>query len=133
MKFHKSFTFFSNIIYFFLHSHKKRIDILEHRPYCWYFCLKLKYLGWLYKAYIKTTKNGDFCEELLSKNDFKNILATFHCYGHGTKTSEAVQKIATDLKEYRKCSSCVITCWIVKIYLSIIDSEKWLVTRIPTM
>ena len=62
----------------------------------------------MYRAYIKTAKNGDFCEELLSENDFEAVLATFCCYDHGAKASEAVQKITTDQKEYCKCSSCVI-------------------------
>ena len=34
---------------------------------------------------------------------FEAILATFRCYDHGAKASEAVQKIATDQKEHRKC------------------------------
>ena len=46
--------------------------------------------------------------QLLSKNDFETILATFCCYDHGAKASEAVQKIGTDKKEYRKCSLCVM-------------------------
>ena len=58
----------------------------------------------------KTTKNGGFCEELLSENDFEAVLSTFSCYDHGTNASEAVQKIATDQKEYHKCSLCVIIC-----------------------
>ena len=72
------------------------------------FCLNLKYIGWLYRAYIKTVKSGDFCEELLSEMDFEAVLADFCCYDHGAKVSEAVQKIAADKKEYRKCSLCVI-------------------------
>ena len=69
--------------------------------------MNLKYLGWLYRAYIKTAKNDDFCEELLSENDFEAILTTFCYYDHGTKASEAVQKIATNQKEYLKWSLCV--------------------------
>ena len=46
----------------------------------------------------KTTKNSNFCEE----NDFEAVLAILSCYEHGAKASEAVQKIATDQKEYRK-------------------------------
>ena len=42
---------------------------------------------------------------MVSENDFEAVLATFCCYGHGAKASEAAQKIATDQKEYRKCSS----------------------------
>ena len=105
--------------------------VWKHGPYCCYFPLNLKYPGWPYRAYIKTAKNGNCCEELLSENDIEAVLATFCCYDHSAKASEAVQKIATDQKEYRKCSSCVIICWIAKIYLSINNSEKWLVTRIP--
>ena len=105
--------------------------VWKHGPYCWYFRLNLRYLGWPYRAYIKTTRNGDFCEELLSENDFEAVLANFSCYDYDAKASEAVQKNAADQKEYRKCSSCVIICWIAKIYLSINNSEKWLVTRIP--
>ena len=103
--------------------------VWKHGPCCWYFCLNLKYLGWPYRAYIKTAKNGNFCEELLSENDIEAVLATFCCYDHGVKASEAVQKIATDQREYRKCSSCVIICWIAKIYLSIsqvTEKNGWL-------
>ena len=50
---------------------------------------------WLYKEYIKTAKNGSFCEELLSENDFEAVLANFCCYDYGANTSEAVQKIST--------------------------------------
>ena len=45
-----------------------------------------------------------------SKNDFEAVLVTFCCYDHGAKASEEVQKIATDQKEYRKCSLCVVIC-----------------------
>ena len=69
-----------------------------------------------------------FCEELLSENDFEAVLATFSCYDHGASTSEAVQKIATDQKDYHKCSSCVIVCWIAKIYQSITVKKGWLIT-----
>ena len=54
----------------------------------------------------KQQKNGDFCEELLRESDFEVVLATFCCYDHNAKASEAVQKIATDQKKYRKCSLC---------------------------
>ena len=105
--------------------------VWKHGPYCWYFCLNLEYLGWPNRAYIKTAKNGNFCGEFLSKNDCEAVLATFCSYDHGAKVSEAVQKIAADQKGYRKCSLCVVICWIAKIYLSINKSEKWLVTTIP--
>ena len=88
-------------------------------------------MGWPYRAYIKTAKNGDFCEEMLNENGFEAVLATFSCYEHSTMASEAVQKIATDQKEYHKCFSCVIIFWIAKICLSIKTGEKRLVTGTP--
>ena len=83
----------------------------KHGPYCWYFRLNLKYLRSPYRAYIKTAKNGDFSEKLLSENDFEAVLATFCCCDPGAMASEAVPKIAKDQKEYRKCSSCVSKLW----------------------
>ena len=44
---------------------------------------------------MKTMKNGSFCEELLSENDFQAVLANFCCYDHGANASEAVQKVRT--------------------------------------
>ena len=49
--------------------------------------LNLNYLGWPCRAYIKTAKIANFCEELLSKNGFEAVLATFCCYGHCAKAS----------------------------------------------
>ena len=70
----------------------------------------MKYLGWPYREYIKTAKNGDFCEKLLNENDFETALGTFSCYDSGAKVSAAVQKISRGQKEYRKCPFCVIIC-----------------------
>ena len=100
----------------------------KHGPYWWYFPLKLKQWGWSYRQYINTAKNGNFCEELHGENDFDAILLTFCCYGHDANASEAVEKIITDQKEYYKCFLCSF-CWIAKIYLSVNNSEKKLVTR----
>ena len=84
--------------------------VWKHGPCYCYFRLNLKYLGWPYREYIKTAKNCGFCKELVSENDFEAILATFCCYDYGANASEAVQKIATDQKDYHKCSSCAIVC-----------------------
>ena len=62
------------------------------------------------REYIKTAKNGGFCEELLSKNDFETVLATFCCYDCGANVSEGVQMIAKNQKDYHKCSSYVVIC-----------------------
>ena len=40
----------------------------------------------------QTAKNGGFCEELLSENDF---LVNFCCYEYGANASAAFQKIST--------------------------------------
>ena len=103
------------------HSHKKRKDSLETRVDCWYFRLNLKYLGWPYREYIKTAKNGGIWA----------ALATFYCYHYGANASEAVLKIPKDQKDYHKCSSCVTVCWIVKIYQSITVKVGYQLTRTP--
>ena len=90
--------------------------VWKHGPYYWYFRLNLKYLGWPYREFIKTVKKWWLCEELLSETDFEANLTTFCCYSYGANAFEAVQKISTDQKDYRKCSSCVIVCWIARIY-----------------
>ena len=43
---------------------------------------------------IQTAKNGGFCEELFSENDFEAILIDFSCYEYGSNASEAVQALA---------------------------------------
>ena len=63
------------------HSHKKWKDSLDTRPILLIFS---------YREYIKTAKNGGFCEELLSENDFQAVLATFCCYDYGAKDSKEV-------------------------------------------
>ena len=60
-----------------------------------------------------------FVRNLLSENYFENILATFCCSKYGSNVFEAVQKIATDQRDYHKCSLCVIVCWRGKIYQAI--------------
>ena len=71
------------------------------------FLLELEVSGVVVHRIHWNNKKGSFCEKLLSENDFGTILATFCCYDYGANVSEAVQKIATDQKDYHKCSSCV--------------------------
>ena len=52
---------------------------------------------------------------MLGENNFEAVLTTFYCYDYSANASEAVQKIATDQKDYQKCSLCVILCWKAKI------------------
>ena len=60
------------------------------------------------RIYQNKEKNGGFCDEVLSENDFEVVLANFCCYDYGANASESVQKIATYQKNYHKFSSCVI-------------------------
>ena len=110
----KSFCFYKGSYYHStfdqLHDRKKRKDSQETRTVLLIFLLNLKYLGWPYREYIKTTRNGGFCEGLHSENDFKAVLANFCCYDYDANNSEAVQNIAADQKGYCKCSSCVTVC-----------------------
>ena len=62
----------------------------------------MKYLGWPYKAYMKTAENGGFCEKFLNENDFEVVLATFCCCDDGVNAFEAVKKMVTDQR-----TSCV--------------------------
>ena len=46
-------------------------------------------------------------------DDFDAVLAIFCSYCYGENASEPVAKIATDEKDYHKCSSCVLLCIII--------------------
>ena len=43
----------------------------------------------------QTAKNGGFCEELFSENDFEAVLVNFCCCEYGANASEAFQMIST--------------------------------------
>ena len=45
----------------------------------------------------KTAKNGSFCGECLSENDFETVLVNFCCYKYGANAFEADQKINKSL------------------------------------
>ena len=71
---------------------------------------------------------------MLSEYDIEAVLATFCCYDHGAKPSEAVQKTATDKK---RVSQMLLVCYDLlnsqNIPITInqsSNSEKWLVTTI---
>ena len=59
------------------------------------FWLELEIFGVVVQRIHKMAKNGSFCEEMLSENDFQADLANFCCYDYGANASEAVQKIRT--------------------------------------
>ena len=89
------------------------LDLTEHLRTIGSEYAKIKFLSQrqIYKPpSLSETDSTNFCEELLSENEIEDVLAILGCYEYGAKASEAVQKIVTDQKEYRKCSSCVIIC-----------------------
>ena len=92
--------------------------VWKHRLYLLIFLLHLKYLGLLYREYIKTVKNGNFCEELLIENDFEAILVNFCCYDYGVNASEAVQKISTMTLELY-ANSLKHSCTYEKTYIAV--------------
>ena len=57
-----------------------------------------------------------FNQICFSENGFETVLATFYCYDYSANASEAVEKIATDQKDYHNCSLCVIVCYLAKTY-----------------
>ena len=109
--------------YLYNHNHKKRNDSLETWAVLLMFLLELEISG---VVVLSIHQNSEEWWLVWGENDLEAVLATFCCYDHGAKASEEVQKIATDQKEYHKCSLCVIICWIAERYLSINDCEKWL-------
>ena len=74
------------------------------------FSLDLEISGVTVEKIHQNRGNGGFCEKMFRENDFQAVLATLCCYDYGANASEAVQKTATDQKDYHKCSSCVIIC-----------------------
>ena len=74
------------------------------------FLLQLKISGVAVEKYIKLAKMAAFSEDFHCGDNFDAVLAIFCYYGYGTSASEAVEKMATDEKDYRKCSFCFIVC-----------------------
>ena len=96
------------IWYHLYHSHRSRKGGLETRAVLLIFSLEFEISGVAVQRIHQNSEKWRLYEELLSENDFEALLTTFCCYGYGSKASEAVQKIATDQKDYHKCSSRVL-------------------------
>ena len=62
----------------------------------------------------KQRKMSAFSEDFLNEDDFEAALATFCCYYYGVNTYEAIEKIATDQKDYHESTLGVIVCCIAK-------------------
>ena len=67
------------------------------------FSLELEISGVAVQSIHQSSKKWQLLQ-LLSKNDFEAVLASFCRYDQGAKASEEVQKIGTYHKEYHKCS-----------------------------
>ena len=92
------------------HSHKKRKDSLETQAILLIFLLEFEISGVTLQGIHQNSEKWRLCEELLSGNDFEAALATLCCQDYGANASEAVQKVATNKNDYRKCFSSVINC-----------------------
>ena len=91
----------------YIHSHKKRKGSLETQAVLLIFLLELGISGVAYTEYIEIKKKAAFREDFLNGDDFHAVLASFCSYDYVTNVSEAAEKIATDEKDYRKCSLSV--------------------------
>ena len=89
------------------HSCKKRKYRLETQAVLLIFLLELEISGVAVLSIHQNNKNGCSCHESLSENDFEVVLDSFCRYDYDAKISAAVPKIATDQKDYRKCSSAL--------------------------
>ena len=102
------------------HSYKKQKDNLKTWMVLLILSLELEISGVVVREYLKTAKNGDFCEEQLSDNDIDAVQpVSFVMNNMVSMLLKQFRKSLQIKKNYRKCSSCVIVCWIVKIYQSI--------------
>ena len=86
------------------HSHKKRKYSLETRAVLLVYWLQLESSG---VAVQEIHRNSE--KAVLTVRIF--FFFIFRCYCYSAKASEAVVKIATNEKDYHKCSLCVIV-WI---------------------
>ena len=88
------------------------------------FSLELEISGVAVKSIHQNSEKWWLLEGIAQWKRFEAVLATFCCYDHGAKASKAVQKIATDKKEYRKCYSCM--CYNLQNSQSIpINKQQW--------
>ena len=52
------------------------------------------YLNFSIQKIHQNSKNGGFCEELLSENDFEAVLINYCCDDYGANASDAVRRIS---------------------------------------
>ena len=66
-----------------------------------------------------------FREVFLGENDFQAVLANFCCYDYGANASEAVEKIATNQKDYRRRFFDVKVYCIAKAHHQNNSKKNW--------
>ena len=117
--------------YWINHSHKKRKDSLETRTVLLIFLLELEISG---VAVQSIQQNSEKWWLLLGTARWKWLWGRFNhflllwpwCQGFWGSSEDRYRS-----KRVLQMPLCVIICWIAKIYLSINNSEKCLVTGIP--
>ena len=68
------------------------------------FSLELELSGVALQGIYQSSKKRLLPVRILSEDKFDTVLATFCCYDYGANSSETVEKITTDEKDYQKSS-----------------------------
>ena len=76
-------------------------------------------MGWLYRVYIKTAKNGGFREELLSENELEVVLTFFCCFSSSPKWQQKVKHRMWWLFGEFPFYSIFFACWRIEFMLSV--------------
>ena len=114
----------------FKHSLKKRKDSIEKRAVLLIFSFELEIAGIGVQRIHQNSEKWWLLWGVAQLKWLEAVLATFCYYDYGTNASKAVRKIARDQKDYHKCPSYVIVCWVAKIYKSItVKKGGYLLTR----
>ena len=95
------------------HCHTKQKDNLEIWVVLLNFSLELEISGTSVQGKMLLSVSS---EDFLKGDDFDAVLAIWYFYYYGANASEAIEKIATDEKDYHKCSLGVIVCCIATVY-----------------
>ena len=115
----------------FKHSNKKRKDSLETRVVILIFSLELEIFGVAVQSIHQNSEKWRLWWGIAQRKWLRGCFSHFLLLWPWCQGFWSSPEYRHRSKEYRKCSLCVIICWIAKMYLSINNSEKWLVTGIP--
>ena len=111
------------------HSHKKQRDGLGTH------IVLVDIFTWTWNIWdshtentaIQTAKNGGFCEELLSEDDFEAVLVNLRHHDYDANASEAVQKISTrtlELCQLTKTANIIATSMKKHVYYLLIGDTS---------